>query len=348
MWIRFSSTSDTPFIVKIYAGGVNVVSGEPAVETEATMNRRAKLMEQEKSIQDYIVAPQQRRLDGVAYGDGTIRQFVAMPLGEGYSVEAQVTGSEVIGGLQFEVTPTKIDQDIVIPLDTPQFDVVVKTLTGKETQVTVSASHTVYETKVKVEEKEGCPTDQQRLIYAGEMLEDDRTLGFYRVGHETTLTLVLRLRGGGQDEEELTIAPGGIIYQTIREDKNDVDNWDPDCSALFNVQVFNSARFCEITGKELPTTPVTAETYAECGGRYFEIFDEKPSEIKGKFDGIQSVNAIDIRAAKSKDKQDAVLEMGKDIDKPVVPVDEKGNRVGLRTVLGLEKAVRGRFDSIPG
>lgn len=80
---------------------INAVSGEPVVETAATRLRRANLLQQKKSIQDYLVVPNQLWLDGIATKDGKVWQFVAMQVGTGYLVEVQVTGQEVTGGLQF-------------------------------------------------------------------------------------------------------------------------------------------------------------------------------------------------------------------------------------------------------
>ena len=57
--------------------------------------------------QDYVVCPDQPWLDGINAGDGYIRQFVAMPLGMGYTVEGQVTGEEKFGGMQIEVFEAK-------------------------------------------------------------------------------------------------------------------------------------------------------------------------------------------------------------------------------------------------
>lgn len=62
-------------------------------------------LSQNKSIQDYLVVPDQPWIDGIATSAGKVRQFVAMPIGTGYSVEAQMTGEEVTGGIQFEVIP---------------------------------------------------------------------------------------------------------------------------------------------------------------------------------------------------------------------------------------------------
>jgi hypothetical protein len=96
LWINFSD-NDYPFAIKVAAGKINAVSGELWEDglTDAP--------------QDYVVIPEQPWLDGFSIGKGLIRQFVAMPLGQGYSAEGQLTGKEQHGGLQLAIYPMRAD-----------------------------------------------------------------------------------------------------------------------------------------------------------------------------------------------------------------------------------------------
>ncbi len=100
LWIAFEDASGLaagpfPVAIKVAAGKVNAVTGEAWAESLG------------RDPQDYLVHPEQPWLDGFAVASGHVRQFVAMPLGEGYTAEEQLTGEDTWGGLQILVVPLK-------------------------------------------------------------------------------------------------------------------------------------------------------------------------------------------------------------------------------------------------
>ncbi|KAG1767368.1 hypothetical protein EV702DRAFT_1147118 [Suillus placidus] len=350
MWLQFNSNKT--FAIRIYVGGINVITGEPMVPNMATLLERQNGI---KKKQDYIIVPSQPWLDGIATGRGMVKQFAAVPYGSGYSIEHQITGSETTGGLQIEVIPayqasvhlkgvdihrtphelglslgsetTMTNLNALPPPRTASsgmqnsstgrvMQIFVKKLNGKTLPIMAASSDTIHDIKLIIQDTQRIPPDEQRLQHGGRDLKDDHTLSDYYINKESTLYLVLRLRGGGEgtpmsssgrkkrpmicssgrkSTPMMSFGAGGTIKQAINKDHNDPRIWDVGRTKIFNVQVLNAAHFEDITKMMAPPTPVDIEAYAAAGLPFFDIFNEVPTDVHGfnRFMKIKTVSMID-------------------------------------------------------
>ncbi|KIY04093.1 uncharacterized protein Z520_00785 [Fonsecaea multimorphosa CBS 102226] len=99
LWMSLEAPYGTYYALRFFVGRINAVSGLEMSETKEAPGDM-------EGTQDYVIVPGQEWLDGICIAPGIVRQFVAMPLGSGYTVEGQKTGQERHGGLQIEIIPS--------------------------------------------------------------------------------------------------------------------------------------------------------------------------------------------------------------------------------------------------
>jgi hypothetical protein len=232
LWIRFEHRYWKPNAVKIAVGKVNAVSGKPWEETLRTDEN------------DYLVCPPQLWLDGINAGVGYIRQFIAMPLGLGYTVESQVTGDEKYGGIQIIVYEPKPGKFPDQPPPRAEF--------GPARFPTVGA--------------------------------------------------------------DMGLAAGGKMKQKIYPDPHGIDTWDQENYGYIFVHIVNSIIYREITGKEPPASPVTAETYTRHGLPWFDLHDETLGDVSTPevLTKVKTVNEIDEEKGITAQQDDSTLEIPDD------------------------------------
>ncbi|KAK6519047.1 hypothetical protein TWF281_003736 [Arthrobotrys megalospora] len=306
-WIKFG-IKDRPdpmpfpsqrrYAIKVLIGGVNAISGEPEVENTATSLRRSNLLASGGSVQDYLVVPDQPWIDGIAIGCGKVRQFVAKPLGQGYTVEGQVTGREDVGGLQFEVIRTKGPEPKIID---PGCIRVKQATSDTLYMFNIGWEWPVHILKTVIGDEFGYPAIDQRLTmggYNGQLLGDFQTLRDCGLNNMDILTWRPWLRGGGSSppypwEQELGIAAGGKIHQVIVKDYIEPKFWDKEDVLSFNVQILNAKDYARVTGpsKPGPPLPVDPSTYAGMSGCFYE-YPESETNVHGDFGGVKSVAQI--------------------------------------------------------
>ena len=145
------------------------------METVETSLRRTGLLKQKKSLQDYMVTPKQTWLDGIISSDGRICQILAAPPGLDYSIKAQITTRDLLGGLQIGIMPAEPfvftnEAGDIFPVKNIFVHVSAENV-SKNLKLHVKGSTSIDDLKYVVQVVEGILSNQQHIIDAGKTLQ---------------------------------------------------------------------------------------------------------------------------------------------------------------------------------
>ena len=230
MWLRFSATA--PTALKVAVGKVCAVSGKPWSDTLS------------KDPQNYLALPEQPWLDGINSGQGTVRQFVAVPMGLGATAEGQVTGVEQWGGVQLSVHGL------------------------------ADAAREVWEQQERAR--------QQRLRAAPAPVAQPPWASSAAYGAAPYGGPMPVSAPGGPPRgaapaglpmaRKMGLGAGGTMRQEIYADAHPVDDYRPDADGRVFVHLASAAEWQRITGEPAPPTPITAQAYAANGLPWFDYY----------------------------------------------------------------------------
>lgn len=242
MWLQFSCSHVSehgvpyPFAVKIATGKRSAVTGKEWV----SFLRDG----------DYLMLPKQPWIDGFVDRDGTVRQFVAMPLGLGVTVEEQITGAAEFGGLQIEVFPMQVSEFFrhhpkLPPRPVPQPRRFTRSLGGND--------------------------DGLESFGPSASLESTSMLSTER-GMKSARPVAAK-----PAVQSMGMAAGGSMKQEIYADTYGIRSWDLEHSSRTFVHLFSAASWQTLTGSLPPTKPPTRADYDREKFPWFDFYAEGPA-----------------------------------------------------------------------
>src|SRR5262249_25271861 len=242
LWILFGT--DYPFAVKVAAGKINAVTGELW---------RADL---QTDPQNYLVLPEQPWLGGFAVRGGVVRQFVAMPLGAGYTIEEQITGKAGTGGIQLQVFPMRAEAYFRSEIEA-RLPKSLEDLLGELVDGILVSSH----------------------MFGRSVL---RSMGLPSSAAPTCA------------DASMGLGAGGTMRQEIYKDRHDFSDWDLSLTSRCFVHLCNSLVWRQVTGSNPPHPPFTAKEYARAGVPWFDYYRDDLAALSGStvLDNAKSVSAL--------------------------------------------------------
>ncbi|MEU9235723.1 hypothetical protein [Streptomyces subrutilus] len=238
MWLSFGRSAE-PAALQVGVGKVCAVSGE---RWTGRLGR---------DPQNYVVLPRQPWLDGINSGDGTVRQFVAVPLGLGATVEGQVTGEETTGGVQLQAFPLgeqalaewrRAQREARRPAPRPG---------GGPGAPGGFAGYG------------GPPPPPMPMAAAAAMPAPGSAPA----------------RGAAPAAPAMGLGVGGSMRQEVYRDDRPLSAWAPEPAARVFVHLVTPPAWRRITGEDAPPSPVDRAAYTQAGLPWFDYYDETGADL---------------------------------------------------------------------
>lgn len=240
MWLSFAGSS-VPAALQVGVGKVCAVSGE---RWTGRLSR---------TPQNYVVLPRQPWLDGINSGDGTVRQFVAVPLGLGATVEGQVTGEETTGGVQLQTFPL--------------------------------GSKALARWREEARARAARPRPGGGPVYGGPVggaTPAPAPPGGGFAGYGGAVPMPMAAAPGAAPAPAapaMGLGVGGSMQQEVYRDDRALSAWAQEPAARVFVHLVTPPAWRRITGEEPPPSPVDRAAYTKAGLPWFDYYDESGRDL---------------------------------------------------------------------
>ncbi|QES46873.1 hypothetical protein DEJ50_02400 [Streptomyces venezuelae] len=246
MWLSFAGTRE-PAALQIGVGKVCAVSGE---RWTGRLARRP---------QNYVVLPRQPWLDGINSGSGTVRQFVAVPLGLGATVEGQVTGEETTGGVQLQA----------FPLSGPRL------AAWREEQRPRAA----YGGAPAAPGGPGGPVPGGGAVPMPAMPPMPPLQAMAPGGYGAPPPPGAPAPARAAAPAAMGLGVGGSMKQEVYQDERPLSDWSADPAGRVFVHLVTPPEWQRITGEPAPPSPVDRAAYTRAGLPWFDYYDEDGTDL---------------------------------------------------------------------
>ena len=309
MWIEFESPTGYPFAVKVATGKCCAITGESWMEGLVEGERVTR--KETINLQNYVVVPPQKFLDGFCTNTGVVRQFVAMPLGSGATVEEQLTGKAEFGGLQFQVYPLEViryrkanqpqrERRCAMNLGSSKPEPVQ----NREEFPSCGGWWSIRRDKPKKKETRiyGCMAQMPQTVskqtsecaFSVNMDEDveESPNEFYQSAVIKPKTLNC-WSSRHVPIWDMGLCAGAEIKQTIFKDDKGLVAWDCSHTTRVFVHLMNADQWVNVTRKIIDRLPLTREVYERNGLPWSDAYTEREPVLGSqKLANLQSVEQL--------------------------------------------------------